>query len=273
MLSINTDYARDEGAARPYLRAIAEAGFSHIHWVHRWRGDYLYARSEMEEIGRWFREYGLQLNDLHATEGWEKFWLAPEKYRRQAGLELVQNRIDLTHHLGGDAIALHLWANPEDDPPPEFISWLREALNALLPYARERGVRIAFENLYPANYNTLRRVLAEYSPAEVGICYDSGHGNIAGGGAEFLDSVKDRLLVLHLNDNDGVSDLHQTLFYATVDWPPLAEIIAASAYDKPLSMELSIKNMDVKQEAAFLAKAMETGRRFAEMVKRSEIRD
>lgn len=38
------------------LREIAEAGFTHIHWCFDWDGDYLYARSEMEQIRSWMDE-------------------------------------------------------------------------------------------------------------------------------------------------------------------------------------------------------------------------
>ena len=75
-------------------------------------------------------------------------------------------------------------------------------------FARERGVRIAFENLL-GNHTTLHKVLAAYDPSsDVGICYDPGHGNIAGDGLEFAEAVKDRLIAFHLNDNDSTADQH-----------------------------------------------------------------
>ena len=105
-----------------------------------------------------------------------------------------------------------------------------------------------------------------YSPDQVGICYDPGHGNIVGDGLDFLDEVKDRLLVLHLNDNDGTGDQHKPLFAATVDWERAARIIAASSYNKPLGLELSIYQSGFTDTAPFLQHAMTTTTRFAEMV-------
>jgi sugar phosphate isomerase/epimerase len=109
-------------------------------------------------------------------------------------------------------------------------------------------------------------VLAEYSPNEIGICYDSGHGNIMGDGLDFLEEVKDRLLVLHLNDNDSTGDQHKLLFSATVDWERIAGIIAASTYNKPLSMELSVRYSGIEDMFDFLAQAMTTGKIFSQMV-------
>ncbi len=72
MHSITTDYVKSTGSPAPYLRRIAKAGFSYVHWRHQWNTDFLYANSEIDQIGKWFKEYGLQLNDLHASEGKEK---------------------------------------------------------------------------------------------------------------------------------------------------------------------------------------------------------
>lgn len=34
-IALNTDIFNDTGCPAPYLRAIAEAGFTHIHWCHQ----------------------------------------------------------------------------------------------------------------------------------------------------------------------------------------------------------------------------------------------
>ncbi len=267
MFSINTDYIKDHDSPEPYLRQIAEAGFSHVHWVHHWKGDFLYSKSEIDQIGRWLKEYGLKLNDLHATEGREKFWLSTDEYAQLAGVELVKNRLDMTAQLGGDAIVMHIqpyWL--DDNPRPQFWDVFQRSMDAVLPYARERGVKIAFENLYPINHETLKQVLARYSPDDVGICYDPGHGNIVGSGLDFLEVVKERLLVLHLNDNDGSGDQHKLMFSATVDWARMARLVATSSYDKPLGMEVVIKNMETDDEPTFLAQGMETCTRFANLL-------
>ena len=77
MLSITTDYANiDKGNPSPYLRRIADAGFTHIHWCHHWNTDIVYSCPEIEQISRWLDEYGLELLDLHASVGPEKNWFS-----------------------------------------------------------------------------------------------------------------------------------------------------------------------------------------------------
>ena len=62
-LGISTDFANEPWELEEIknkLREIAEAGFTHIHWCFDWDGDYLYARSEMEQIRSWMDELGLK---------------------------------------------------------------------------------------------------------------------------------------------------------------------------------------------------------------------
>ena len=113
---------------------------------------------------------------------------------------------------------------------------------------------------------TLAAILADYPPDYLGLCYDSGHGNVARDGLDWLDKLKDRLISIHLHDNDGLKDLHTLLFRGTVDWPRLAKLLAASAYRKPISMETVMRNTGIDQPEAFLARAFETGSTFADMV-------
>ncbi len=264
MLSITSDYAADTGCPEPYLRAIADHGFTHVHWCHHWNTDFLYADCEIEQIDKWMKEYGLKLTDLHASDGKEKRWYSPREYERQAGVELIKNRIAMTARLGADVIIMHQGAPPADEQgAATYWQQLFRSLDDLQPFARQHGVRIAIENGVFAN---IRRVFASYPADYVGLCYDCGHGNISKDGLDETDALKDRLLSLHLHDNDGNGDQHKPLFTGTVDWPRLATVIATSGYRKWVSMETSTRNAGFDDEGAFLDHVFETGTRFAAMV-------
>lgn len=280
--SITTDYVTDHGDPSPYLRGIADAGFSHIHWCHHWKADFLYADSEIEQIGAWLRQYGLQLNDVHGSEGIEKFWYSPQEYARLAGVELVRNRIDFTARLGGDAIVMHVYPAPADAQRNElFWTQLRKSLDALQPYALARGIRVAVENLIDFdgvrsgavrmqdaedNFDTIEQLFTLYPPEFLGLCYDSGHANLGYDRMERLDTVKDRLCVLHLHDNDGSADSHRLPFQDTIRWERLAQLIAASAYEKPLSFEVAIHKSGLEDEEEFLRQTHAAAMRLKTMV-------
>jgi len=256
MLSITTDYANDTGNPSPYLKRIADAGFSHIHWCHHWNTDFLYSKWEIEQIGKWLKAYGLQLLDLHASAGNEKDWASSQEYQRLAGVELVKNRIEMTSYLSADVAIMHVPAAPDSVP-------VRKSLDVLEPFAKERNVRIAIEN---GNFEAISKLLSEYSPEYVGLCYDAGHGNMGADGLAHLEALKDRLISVHLHDNDGTSDQHKLPFSGTVDWERLARIMAESAYTKCVSMEVIMARMGIEDEGVFLAEAFETGTKFSKMI-------
>ncbi len=267
MLSITTDYVKSTGDPEPYLRRIAETGFTHLHWCHQWDTDFLYSKSEVDQIAVWLDELELQMLDIHASHGVEKRWASLREYERLAGIELVENRIAMAARLNSNVIILHLpRLVPEAPGGDPLWTAVRRSLDALAPFARSHGVRIALENLDPPNFVFIGQLFSEYGSDFLGLCYDAGHGNLSGIGLDQLEILKDRLISVHLHDNDGTGDHHNLLYSGTVDWARLAKIMATSSYDKCVSMELSIGRSGYTDEMAFLQKGFETGTRFAAVI-------
>lgn len=261
MLSITSDYFISTECPEPYLRRIAEAGFSHVHWCHQWNTDFLYDDCEIEQICTWLQTYGLGLTDLHASLGKEKNWGSAREYERLAGVELVRNRIRMAARLGSNVIIMHL----PDLQPAGAWDQLRKSLDALEPFARQHGVRIAIEN---GSFEEIAKVLAIYRPDYVGLCYDCGHGNLRPDGLNWAETLKDRLISVHLHDNDGSADQHNLPFWntGTVAWPRLARLLATSSYSKWVSMESTMKNSGMVDEPAWLAAGFQAGTKLASMV-------
>ncbi len=271
MLSITSDFATDKGCPEKYLRLIGETGFSHIHWCHQWNTDFVYMPAEIEQIERWLGDYGLRLLDLHASDGQEKRWVSDREYERLAGVELVKNRLEMCGVLGGDAVVMHTGREPKEEKARErFWTQLRRSLDELESTSRRTGVRIAIEN---GEFHVIERLLEEYPEDYVGMCYDCGHGNCDyDDGLDRAERLKDRIIAVHLHDNNGERDEHKIPFTGTVDWERLARILATSkSYLKPVSMEVSIRNMPeygqweytTEQLQAFLADAFAAGERLS----------
>jgi sugar phosphate isomerase/epimerase len=257
-LSMTTIYQKDNGSPEPYLRGIAEAGFSHVHWSHHWSTDFIYSTSEITQIVHWLKQYSLQALDMHATHGREKRWDSQHEYRRLAGVELVRNRLEMAARLGAGAIVLHAY-------PDQSFDAQRQTLSELEPVARLLGVRIALENLFEGNRQRLAALFAEFGPEYLGFCYDTGHGNMVADGFEQLEAWKERLAVLHIHDNDGAADQHKLPFTAAVDWERFMSIVRQSAYTGPLSLESTMGNHKEMTESDFLQAAYRAGERLEGM--------
>ena len=270
-LSITADYVKSKGCPEPYLKRIANAGFSHVHWAYHYNTDFIYSKHEIGQIAKWLDEYNLKLLDLHASDGREKKFYSLREYERLAGVELVENRLLMAAELGTNVIIIHIPEEPEPaDQKALFWSQLHKSMDALQKIAVPRGMRIAVENLWPPNFTTLHRLLDEYDPSFLGLCYDSGHGNMNDKDFKQFETMKDRLISVHLHDNKGTTDDHNLVFSGTIDWEKLAGILARSAYTRCVSMEIMTWKAEISDEDEFLARAFETGTRLSEMIARQK---
>lgn len=264
-LSMATDYSSDTGNAEPSLRRIAAAGFNHIQWIHHWRHDFIYTEPEIQHIAGLMKELHLSLYDIHAPAGAEKNWFSDVEYQRLAGVEIIKNRVDMCRTLGGSVIVTHI---PELIPE-NLGSWrqLKKSLDELEEFCVDRAVRIAVENRPFDEFNGIEELLSRYDPEYIGLCYDSGHGNIGGKGLGHLDSVKERLISVHLHDNNGIADQHRPIFTGTLDWEELARLIVESPYRGFLTFETEMRFSGFGDENLFLERIYDDGLRLLKMVR------
>ena len=289
-LAMTTDYCNDHDSPRPYLQKIADAGFTHVHWGHEWNSDTIYIDSEIDQIKTWLRETHLQVYGVHGSAGRERCWYSAEENKRLAGVELVKNRIRLAERLACQTVIMHITCGPqESEAQPAFLARLYRSLDAVQPYAIESGVRLAIENEVDwgrlakiqavlsrdttpdlaqirDNFGLISHVLADYGPDYLGMCYDSGHGNIGRDRSSLMEPLKERLIAVHLHDNDGSGDQHRLPFEGSINWMEITRIIASSAHPKMLNLESNLPRSDIKDETGFLKQAHQAGLSLTQMV-------
>lgn len=156
-------------------------------------------------------------------------------------------------------------------------------LNSIAPMAKEMGITICIENLYDSAGGHLvegpccdarkaaeriDRMNEKYHAQVLGFCFDTGHANLVGiDFQDFLTTLGERLKVLHIHDNDGISDLHQIPFTFTrtrenrtsTDWEGFVRGLRRIRFEGALSFEtapvLSAFPEAMKGEAlSFIAK-------------------
>lgn len=136
-------------------------------------------------------------------------------------------------------------------------------LHHVLPLAKEYGIIICIENIYISNgmhivegpccnarkaVERIERINDRYGAEVLGFCFDTGHANLVGIEFEnFLTTLGNHVKVLHIHDNDGISDLHQMPFtftrvrenHPSTDWDGFVRALAASKYRGTLNFETS----------------------------------
>lgn len=281
-IAVNTDYFEDVNSPELYIKLAAEAGFSHLMWCHQWNTDFLYSKPEIEQIKRWLAEADIKLQDVHGTDGREKCWYSTEEYQRHAGVELVINRMLMLKELDGSGtLVMHPPRfNVSDTPEKAALTArravsIRRSLDELMPLLQKYDVKIALENLPHGNWEILSGLLDDYPAEQIGFCFDSGHCNITRR-THYTESEKyaARMIALHLHDNDGSGDQHQSPFTGTFNWEWLAGVLKKVNYSMPLNFELSCrkspfyhpeKSDHLPDLRAFLADARERCEKFVMM--------
>lgn len=120
-------------------------------------------------------------------------------------------------------------------PPPYLNEKGFSRIDLLVQSARDKGIRVAFEN--QRKIANLAYVMERYEndPA-VGFCWDVGHEKCLSGGWEYMPMFGDRLAALHIHDNPchHNEDLHMIPGDGKIDYRRMAELIRESrVYGNP----------------------------------------
>lgn len=257
-IAVTISNANEQVTPLETIDAVKKAGFSNV-FVEWYDKDW---EISQEEQLAYCRKLGLHV--LFAHLGYQKInslWLDSEE--GEALVERYQRDIKACKDNGIDLVCMHLTSKSQA-PAPNEIGIRR--LRAICDYAREAGVRVAFENTKIKGYQEY--VLKHIQGDHVGICLDSGHYH-----AHFHDELdftlfQDKIFCVHLHDNDGSDDQHLLPFDGTIDWEQLMKQLNKCNYTGPITMELVYRNdylhMDVVD---FFQKGYEVGNKLEQMRK------
>ncbi|MFA6934928.1 MAG: sugar phosphate isomerase/epimerase [Sphaerochaetaceae bacterium] len=130
--------------------------------------------------------------------------------------------------------------------------------------ARKHGSPIAIENGLTGFYHSaseLLELLSRLNDPIFGLCWDTGHANITGQDqGQAIRQMGKCLKALHINDNDGIKDLHQLPGLGNLDFKPILKALKDIGFDGPFTYECPKTTKDllpeVRSEALKLAYAI-----------------
>lgn len=131
--------------------------------------------------------------------------------------------------------------NWSDDNLPAF----HRALVALVPVAAESNMTLSVENLPPPRFTSdaedLLRLLETYPTNLVGVCFDTGHANLAGTVVRTAGALAPRTFVMHIHDNHGADkDEHLVPGQGTTPWGEVVEALQANSFRGRLVLEVVV---------------------------------
>ena len=114
----------------------------------------------------------------------------------------------------------------------------------LAPYAAERGITVAIENMWEYEPAIIVDVLRGVDHPAIRACLDVGHAHLFGETpfSEWLTCAGPWLAHTHLNNNDGIVDEHRALDNGVIGYP--AVLTQLRALPEPPTMTLEMDHVD-----------------------------
>lgn len=129
-------------------------------------------------------------------------------------------------------------------PPRRVAGWrdvFVERIGELTAAAEAEDIILALENTYEPDGTILTDILGAVGGPFLGFCADLGHAACFSRMApeEWIEQFKDRIVMMHFHDNDGLDDLHQACGEGVVDYEPVFEACKAADLSCPIALEVS----------------------------------
>lgn len=213
----------------------------------------------------------------------------PDADVRKRALDHEAEMIRITRRLGGPRAACRVLSGQRypEVPREQGVAWVVEAINALLPVAREYDVVLAMENHYKDGYWRwpefaqkmdvfLEIVNAIDDCTHFGVQYDPSNAIVAGDDPiELLERVKDRVVTMHASDrylepgatldelrqNDGTIGYFAKLKHGVTgkglnDYDRIFAILKSVNYQGWVSIEDGMNGMEEMKESIDFLKRM-----------------
>lgn len=230
------------------VHLLKKTGFAAISPV--WNPD-----ADMAGIVETAREIGLFVQSLHGPyRKCTGFWSNDEVLIKEA-MDEVMPALECCRDLSIPVMVIHQWIGFDyvfGETKYGFKNYEK-----LVRKAEEYGVKIAFENTEGIEY--LRALMAHFSGNKnVGFCFDSGHELAYNAREDILGEFADRMIMMHLNDNMGISDpngktrswddLHLLPFDGILDWEKAMRRLKKANELPYLNFELKLKSKKDRHE-------------------------
>ncbi len=163
---------------------------------------------------------------------------------RQAAVEILKKYVLICAKLACRLMTVHAnWPSPLFNAE-EGIVFQTESFQQLCPFAKDHGVTIIYEPITtPKDSEKNIRKILDLNPL-LGFHADIGHLNLYGKNpSDCLAAFKDRLMHIHLHDNDGQRDLHLPMGTGMIDWDMLIKTLK-SIYDGTITLEIFSRDKD-----------------------------
>lgn len=120
-------------------------------------------------------------------------------------------------------------------PPPMSLIGLKR-FQTLVKNAEKYGIILALENTRKPEY--FDYIFENINSDNLKVCYDSGHDHSFTKDTFDFEKYKNKIIAVHLHDNNSTSDQHLLPFDGNIDWKQLLTKLKKSGYSGAITLEV-----------------------------------
>lgn len=218
------------------IRLVKEAGFTSVITSADKKFEKQNGRISLQV--RLMKKFGLKLSSLHFRYDVDKLHYFWEEGKN--GEKLKKNLIKdvkIAKKYGFKCVVVHLFGRYSEIGERRLLE--------VLDVCDKLNVPLAVENIN--DKDTFVKTFEKIKHDMLKFCYDSGHGNIFDKDFDYLKEYQDKLICLHLHDNNGLKDQHTiTKYSGSIDWKKIAKILAKKP-DISLDYEILQRSENIQE--------------------------
>lgn len=253
------------------LSMIREYGFTNIEiWGMRPHFDY-YDNQYLNHIKKSMDEFRLKVCSFHAPmyrfvgDAQQGLWLFLSdinEEKRRSAVEETKKLMEVAGLFEPINFVIH-----PDLSVNNFeltLKNLRISLEELEPAARKAGIKLALETgIRSSNLSSsIVNLVNELDPETFGVCVDVGHANVGENSLTALEVAMERLLEVHVSDNNGDGDAHLVPGEGNIKWAEVVGKLKACNFEGNFVFEIMDPVRDNTRDIREFAPILEKLRSF-----------
>jgi sugar phosphate isomerase/epimerase len=226
------------------LAEVAARGITHIELFLAAGISYFDSDEAVAELIAEAQRQGITFWSVHAPFGSVDL-SNPDEIPRREAVQAVVRSLDVAQTINCELVVIHAGLSTGD---PDEVQLRRRqsirSINELCKLSSQRGLGLAVEYL-PTNVprigNTSADIIDLFRVVDgaPGVCMDANHANLGEPLAEAIRALADRIVTVHISDNDGINERHFMPGEGTIDWGEFMSLLDEIGYEGPLMYEAS----------------------------------
>lgn len=169
---------------------------------------------------------------------------SPLKELRAAAIQILKDHVEFFGSLHCKKMTVHSNWPSGMFSAQEGINYQADSLREIVRFAKEYDVKIMLEPIGSKLDSLLNVEQILMGTEGLFLHLDVGHANLCNRNPiHFINQFEDKLLHVHLHDNDGRGDLHNPLGTGNVQWKKVVHALKAF-YKETVTLEIFSPNKD-----------------------------